>query len=177
LLFRVNGRGARALFSGESGGHRWQRIPPNEKRGRVHTSTITVAVLDEPSERELRLDPGDIDERFIRGSGAGGQKRNKTSSTVVLTHAPSGIRVRVDGRNRAQNRETAMAILRARLAETRRAELQRARNAERAELVGSGMRGDKVRTIRVAHDLVIDHRTGKRTTYKRYARGEIEALK
>lgn len=149
-------------------------MPPNEKRGRVHTSTITVAVLAEPGASELAIDPGDLDEQFVRGTGAGGQKRNKTSSAVVLTHRPSGVRVRIDGRNRAQNRKTAMEILRARLAEAQRDQRRRARNRQRAEQVGSGMRGDKVRTIRVAADQVIDHRTGKRTSYKRYARGEID---
>lgn len=84
------------------------------------------------------------------------------------------MRVRIDGRNRAQNRKTAMEILRARLAEAQRDQRRRARNRQRAEQVGSGMRGDKVRTIRVAADQVIDHRTGKRTSYKRYARGEID---
>lgn len=143
----------------------------------MHTSTITVAVLDEPDEAELAIDPGDLDEQFIRGSGAGGQKRNKTSSTVVLTHVPSGVRVRIDGRNREQNRKTAMAILRARLAERQRAEVDDARNRERAAKVGSGMRGDKIRTVRVPRDQVVDHRSGRRMSYQRYARGEIERLK
>ena len=170
----MSGAGAEKLFSGESGGHRWQRVPPTEKRGRVHTSTVTVAVMAEPRAGELVIDPNDIDEQFVRGTGAGGQKRNKTSSTVVLTHRPSGVRVRIDGRSREQNRKTAMEILRARLAEARRTEREDARNRERAAKVGSGMRGDKVRTIRVAADQVVDHRRGKRTSYKRYARGEID---
>lgn len=152
-------------------------MPPTEKRGRVHTSTITVAVLEEPDDAALAIDPRDIDERFVRGSGAGGQKRNKTSSTVVLCHRPSGIRVRIDGRNREQNRKTAMAILRARLAERQRADRDDARNRERAAKVGSGMRGDKIRTVRVARDQVVDHRSGRRTSYQRYARGELERLK
>lgn len=177
VLAQIAGEGAERLFAAESGGHRWQRVPPNDKRGRVHTSTVTVAVLTEPGEGEIEIDPSELDERFVRGSGAGGQKRNKTSSAVVLTHRPSGVRVRIDGRNRAQNRKTAMAILRARLADVERAERERARNQKRAELVGSGMRGDKVRTVRVARDQVVDHRSGKRISYKRYARGEIEALR
>lgn len=140
----------------------------------MHTSTITVAVMAEPRDDELVIDPRDIDEQFVRGSGAGGQKRNKTSSAVVLTHRPSGVRVRIDGRNREQNRKTAMEILRARLAEAQRGAREQERNRRRAALVGSGMRGDKVRTIRVAADQVIDHRSGKRMSYKRYARGEID---
>ena len=177
-VLRVSGKKVLACFRGEAGGHRWQRVPPTEKRGRVHTSTISVVVLPEPSERELRIDPADLDESFTRGSGAGGQHRNKTDTAVILVHRPTGIRVRIDGgRSQHHNRVTALAVLRAKLAAAREAERRAKRNAARKEQAGSGMRGDKIRTIRVRHDEVVDHRTGRRTTYKRYARGFLADLR
>ena len=115
-MLRITGRGAAAAFAREAGGHRWQRVPPNEKRGRVHTSTVTVAVLDEPSEHELRIAPEDLDESFTRGTGPGGQHRNKRETAVVLRHVPTGITVRVDGgRSRHLNRQSALGLLRSRL--------------------------------------------------------------
>jgi peptide chain release factor 1 len=104
------------VFAHESGGHRWQRVPPTEKRGRVHTSTVTVVVLEEPTSSELTIDPRDLEEKFTRGSGAGGQHRNKTDSAVQLRHKPTGVAVRAEnGRSQAANRETALRLLRARL--------------------------------------------------------------
>ncbi len=178
MVFRARGRAAARLFAPEAGGHRWQRVPPNEKRGRVHTSTVTVAVLEEPAPAEVRVHPRDIDERFVRGSGAGGQHRNKTSTAVALLHRPSGIRVRVDGgRSQHLNRQTALDILRARLLQRQREQHTGAINRRRRDQVGSGMRGDKVRTIQVRNGKVRDHRTGKRTSVRRYLRGHLEDLR
>ena len=174
---RVTGRGAREAFRREPGGHRWQRVPPNEKRGRTHTSTITVAVLEEPSEHELHIDPRDLDESFTRGSGKGGQHRNKTDTCVVLRHRPSGISVRVDGgRSQHVNRQTAMGVLRARLKAEQDGRATEGRNASRRRQVGSGMRGDKVRTVAVQRDSVTDHNTGRSTKAKSYLRGRLRDL-
>lgn len=177
LLFRVSGIRGADIFDGESGGHRWQRIPPTEKRGRVHTSTITVAVLTEPDTHMMTLALTDVEESFTRGSGAGGQHRQKNCTAVVLHHRPTGVRVRIEsGRSRHRNRQTAMAVLSARLADRQgRTRMQR-RNADRRQQVGSGMRGDKVRTVRVQADEVVDHRTGRRVSFKRYRRGDFGAL-
>jgi peptide chain release factor 1 len=90
----VQGRGARALFEGETGGHRFQRVPPNERRGRVHSSTITVAVLPEISERDVVIHERDVDWDACRASGSGGQHLQKTDSAVHVVHLPTGIRVR-----------------------------------------------------------------------------------
>jgi peptide chain release factor 1 len=103
--------GARAepLFRDEAGGHRWQRVPPNEKRDRVHTSTITVAVLPEPTAVEVRVAERDLEWSTYYGTGPGGQKRNKTESTVLLTHRPSGLQVRCEtSRSQSQNRVAAV---------------------------------------------------------------------
>ena len=169
---------ARSTFSQESGGHRWQRVPPNEKRGRVQTSTVTVAVLDEPKESELRIEERDIEWQTCRGSGAGGQHRNVTNSAVQMTHLPTGIRVRVENeRSQHQNRETALRVLRARVHEARTSAATSAREDSRRAQVGSGMRGDKVRTIRAQDGQVTDHRpNGGQIRYKDYIRGNWEGL-
>lgn len=177
LLMRVTGKNADLAFCHEAGGHRFQRVPPNEKRGRVHTSTVTVAVLEQPSEHEVYIDPRDLEEQFTRGSGKGGQHRNKTDTCVVLKHIPSGIKVRVDGgRNQYINRQTAMGVLRARLKEAGDTRLTKERNANRRRQVGSGMRGDKVRTIAIQRDIVTDHNTGKTMKAKQYLRGDLSQL-
>lgn len=174
---RVSGRGVRQAFEREPGGHRFQRVPPTEKRGRVHTSTITVAVLEEPREHEIRIDPRDLEESFTRGSGKGGQHRNKTDTCVVLKHLPTGIKVRVDGgRSQHVNRETALSVLRARLKEAEGEKKVRDQNRRRRRQVGSGMRGDKVRTVAMQRDSVTDHQTGKVMKAKQYLRGNLRDL-
>lgn len=177
-MFRVEGKDARQAFAGEAGGHRWQRVPPTEKRGRVHTSTVTVAVLDEPQEHEVHINPADLDESFTRGSGAGGQHRNKTDTAVVLLHRPSGIQVRVDGgRSQWLNRQAALGVLRARLKAAGQDAATSKRNSKRKLQVGSGMRGDKIRTVAVQRDQVTDHQTGKTTSAKKYLRGHLKPLR
>lgn len=177
VVARVAGKGALNLFANEAGGHRWQRIPPTEKKGRVHTSTVTIAVLPEPAEHQLRIDPGDLDETFTGGGGKGGQHQNKRSTAVVLVHRPSGIRVRIESRSQHANRVTAMEVLRARLRAELDARTHQHHNARRRSQVGSGMRADKVRTVQVRNDLVIDHVTGKRTSFRRYRRGHLRDLR
>ena len=169
---RADGAHAAQVFAHEAGGHRFQRIPPTEKRGRVHTSTITVAVLPEPTEVELRLNPTDLDWQTCRGSGAGGQHRNVTASAVQLTYRPTGLMVRCESeRSQAQNRRTALALLRAKLWAAQQAATTAARASDRRQQVGSGMRGDKRRTIRVQDGQVHDHVTGQRWRYQDYVRG------
>lgn len=174
---RVQGRGVSEAFRHESGGHRFQRVPPNEKRGRVHTSTVTVAVLREPSEDEVHIDRRDLREQFTRGSGKGGQHRQKNDTCVQLLHEPSGLSVRVDGgRSQAMNRETALGLLRARLQAAEDARGEQARNEERRRQVGSGMRADKRRTIAIQRDCVTDHVTGKTMGSKAYLQGRLNEL-
>lgn len=169
----MTGNGADAAFRDEAGGHRWQRIPPNEKRGRVQTSTITIAVLDEPTEVQVSLRDNEIEWTACRGSGAGGQARNKTSNAVQMWHKPTGIQVRCESeRSQVQNLATARALLRARIFEQRNGAATAAGAAERRSQVGSGMRGDKRRTVRVQDGQVNDHITGQRWRFKDYARGD-----
>lgn len=169
----VSGRGALALFVGETGGHRWQRVPPTEKRGRVQTSTVTVAVLEEPPRSDVTIRPDDVDIETMRGSGAGGQHRNKTDSAVRARHRPTGIEVRCESeRSQHMNRELALRVLAARVRERELSATVDARAADRRRQVGSGMRGDKRRTIRVQDDHVADHVDGRTWKFKEYARGD-----
>lgn len=172
-MFRVIGIRAAALFAEEAGGHRWQRVPPNDKRGRVQTSTVTVAVLPEPSAAEVRVEERDLSWSTCRGTGAGGQKRNKTESTVIVKHLPTGMQVRCEtSRSQLVNREAALALLRARLWQEVEARRQGARADDRRRQIGSGMRGDKRRTVRCQDGSVVDHPTGRRWSLKPYLRGE-----
>ena len=172
-MLRVAGARVQETFQDEAGGHRWQRIPPNEKRGRVHTSTITVAVLSEPAAAEVVISEKELAWSTCRGTGSGGQKRNKTETTVLLTHLPTGLQVRCETtRSQLKNRELALALLRARLWEAARSRLREERDQLRKQQQGSGMRGDKRRTIRCQDGQVTDHLTGRKWELKAYLRGE-----
>ncbi len=171
IVFRVSG--ADELFAGESGGHRWQRVPPNEKHDRVQTSTVTVAVLAEPTAAQVRIDDRDLDWKACRGSGPGGQNRNKTETAIQLTYKPTGLMVRCESeRSQKQNLEIAKALLRARIWQAERERIAGARAADRRQQVGSGMRGDKRRTVRCQDGQVNDHVTGRTWRLKEYLRGE-----
>lgn len=175
---KVRGKRAQACFADEAGGHRWQRVPPTEKRGRVHSSTVTVVVLTPDEAARVELRPEDLVEQFTKGSGAGGQHRNKTSTTVLLKHVPSGITIRCDGgRSQSMNRDTAQELLQARLQAQATTRAREERDATRKQQAGSGMRGDKIRTVQVQGDVVVDHRRGTRTSYKLYARGQLDGLR
>jgi len=138
---------------------------------------VTVAVLREPTQAEIHLDDRDLDFKTCRGSGAGGQHRNTTDSAVQLTHKPSGLQVRVESeRSQHQNKEAALQLLRAKLLEIAEGQQAGKVNSRRKAQVGSGMRGDKVRTVAMQRDQITDHRTGKTTSAKRYLRGFVEDL-
>lgn len=169
VVMRVTGDGAGHVFSNEAGGHRFQET----SKGRIHSSTITIACLDEPPETQFVLRPEHLDIRTCRGSGAGGQHRNVTDTAVQVTHKPSGLMVRCETeRSQLQNRVSAIALLRARLWEAEREKNRAARAADRKEQVGSGMRGSKRRTIAVQRDEVVDHVSGKRWRLRDYLAGQ-----
>lgn len=154
--------GAFGVFKFEAGVQRVQRIPETEKRGRIHTSTATVAVLPELDDLDLHINPQDIEFEAYRSGGKGGQNVNKVSTAVRLRHKPTGIVVTCQTeRSQFQNRENAMRLLRAKLWEKQ----IEARATEMAELkstqVGRGMRAEKIRTYNFAQDRLTDHRIGK----------------
>lgn len=174
MALRVVGREARHLFRNESGGHRWQRVPPSEKRGRVHTSTVTVAVLHEPTPTELRIDPADCEWSTCRAGKSGGQHMQKTESAVQVLHRPSGIQVRCESeRSQHVNRERALGVLRARLLAAATEAAHTERNAARRCQIGSGQRADKRRTIRVRDGTVTDHVLDVRMPLREYLRGDL----
>jgi peptide chain release factor 1 len=169
-VFRACGHGAVAAFSHEPGGHRWQQIPANDDR--VQTSTVTVAVLREPEESELIIRESDLEYQATRGSGAGGQNRNKVSSAIILTHKPTGTQVRCETeRDQHKNKRLALGILRAKLLNAKETSEHSARNQDRRAQVGVGARGDKRRTIRTQDDNVTDHVLGKKMRFRDYEKG------
>lgn len=173
----VEGVDAYSKFQNESGGHRWQRVPPTERNGRVHTSTVTVAVSHNKQQQHVTLDPADVEESFMRGSGKGGQHRNKTSTACRLKHIPSGLTVRVESeRSQAQNRALAWSELEKRLNNIALDKSIVALNIDRKKQMGTGQRGDKKRTYRERDDIVTDHVTGNKASYTRILKGELELL-
>ena len=168
--FIARGESALSLFLAEGGGHRVQRVPPTERRGRVHTSTITVAVIPlAQSTGEVR--DSDIQITTTTGRGPGGQNRNKVETTVVALHVPTGLTVRIDGRSQHQNKLTAVAVLKGRVSAQIQQNARRQSNADRREQIGSGQRGDKVRTYRAQDDTVTDHRTGQKWRWSQWEKG------
>ena len=157
--FKISGNGVYSRFKFESGVHRVQRVPDTETQGRVHTSTITVAVLPEAQDVDVELDEKDLKIDTCRASGAGGQHINKTESAIRVTHIPTGIVVYCqDQRSQVQNKETALAILKTKLYDKYKTE-QDAKYAEnRRTQIGTGDRSERIRTYNYPQGRLTDHR-------------------
>ena len=159
LVASIEGAGVYSRMKFESGVHRVQRVPETETQGRIHTSTVTVAVMPEVEEVELELDPKDLRIDTFRSSGAGGQHINKTSSAIRVTHLPTGMVVECqDQRSQRENKVRALTVLRSRLLQQKQAEYDEAYNAQRQSQVGTGDRSEKIRTYNFPQDRVTDHR-------------------
>ncbi len=166
ISFLINGNGAYSKLKFESGVHRVQRVPETETSGRIHTSTVTVAVLPEVEDVEIEINPTDLNIDTFRASGAGGQHVNKTESAIRITHVPTGTVVECqDERSQHKNKEKAMKILRSKLYEQKLKEQNQKIASERKLQVGTGDRSERIRTYNFPQGRVTDHRIGL-TLYK-----------
>ena len=161
ISFLLAGDGAYSRLKFESGVHRVQRVPETETQGRIHTSTVTVAVLPEAEEVELEINPKDLQIDTYRSGGAGGQHVNKTESAIRITHLPTGLVVECqDERSQYKNKDRALKILRSRLLEKLRKEQEESVAADRKSMVGTGDRSERIRTYNYPQGRVTDHRIG-----------------
>ena len=166
VIFSVDGDGAYSRFKFESGVHRVQRVPETESQGRIQTSTVTVAVLPEAEDVDFELNPADLQIDVFRSSGAGGQKVNKTSSAIRVTHLPTGMVVECqDERSQHKNKDKALKVLRSRLLEIEQAKHDAEIAGQRKSQVGTGDRSERIRTYNFPQGRVSDHRIGL-TLYK-----------
>ena len=164
VVLKISGEEVFRHMKYESGVHRVQRVPATEAQGRVHTSTVTVAVLPEAEEVDVELRPEELRIEVCRAGGAGGQHVNRTESAVQVMHLPSGIQVRCeDGRSQLKNKEMALQILRSKLYEQQVRARQEAYSSHRRSLIGSGDRSEKIRTYNFPQSRVTDHRIGLST--------------
>jgi len=176
-VFNVSGDGVYAELAHEAGTHCVKRVPATESQGRIHTSTATVAVLPEPDQVDVELDPSDVDEHITTAQGPGGQNVNKVATAVHLIHRPTGIEVRMqETKSQAQNKEKAWRLLRARLYERQLQEQREKEAAARSEQIGSGGRAERIRTDRYKDGIAVDHRLNESFSLEKTLAGDLAPI-
>lgn len=170
----IEGKDLQGLYH-EPGGHRIQRVPPTERKGRVHTSTVTVAVID-PQEITTTIKDTDLKIEWYSGTGAGGQHRNKHQNSCRITHLPSGIVATAQCRSRENSLAEAMTAIKERVDSITQNKYNTEVASDRRQQVGSGMRGDKIRTYRFQDDVVKDHVTDRTASVKKVLAGNFDLL-
>jgi len=159
IIINIKGPDVWSCLGYEGGGHRVQRVPVTESQGRIHTSAATVAVLPEPQELEIQINPADVVEHVSRSSGPGGQNVNKVSSAIRLEHIPTGITISMqDEKSQHRNRDKAWRILRSRIYEHYEREKRAQRDKQRKIMIGSGDRSERIRTYNFPQNRITDHR-------------------
>jgi len=177
FIASIRGEGAYAALQFEGGGHRVQRVPVTENQGRIHTSAATVAVLPEPDESAIEINPADVREDVSRAGGPGGQNVNKVESAVQLTHLPTGINVRMrEERSQHKNREKAWRLLRSRVFEHFDSQRRAQRANMRKTMIGSGDRNARIRTYNFPQNRCTDHRINENFPLEAIAAGNLQPL-
>lgn len=176
FIYVFSGADVKEIFKNEEGVHSWHRVPPTEKKGRVHTSSITVVILEENNYKEVEISTNEIKVETTRGTGPGGQHRNTTDSTVVITHEATGIKVVRNGRCQHKNKAEGLIELKKRVNEFYRNGHNSIDIEHRKSQIGNSERSDKRRTYKVKESMVIDHVSNKTASLKDILRGKINLL-